>query len=297
MWMAAATPLLMVSALLLVSACAGNAAAEGAGAAPDPSESGPAGGALALRVRQMGGFASPAMYATRLPLVSVYDDGRVINEGPQIDIYPAPALPNVQVLQIDPASVRTLVDKAVAAGVRSGVDLGQPPIADATTTRFTVVTAAGEQTMDVVALVEASDNSPGLTPSQHAARKKLAALLEQLSDVPAMLGSAAPNPSKPYTPSAVAAVAAPYQPANDPATSAQPAVPWPGPALPGATVGEGAQLGCVTVTGAAVDGLLSAARSANAMTPWTWGGKQWSVGLRPLLPDEADCAALRAATS
>lgn len=250
-----------------------------------------------LRVRQTGGFAASSAYLTRLPLVSVYDDGRVVTEGPQIDIYPAPALPNVQVQQIDPAAVQTLVDKAVAAGVHTGADLGQPPIADAMTTRFMVRTGAGEQTVDVLALTEASGPQSGLTDAQRAARAKLAKLLDQLSDLRATLGSAASSPSTPYAPSAVAAVAGPYQAGTDPSMSAQPAVPWPGPALPGEAVGPGAEVGCVTVTGAPLTATLAAARSANALTPWGWGGRQWSVALRPLLPDEADCAALRAATS
>jgi hypothetical protein len=41
--------------------------------------------------------------------------------------------------------------------------------------------------------------------------------------------------------------------------------------------------------------VLAAAKSAKSITPWTSGGRQWTVVFRPLLPDEAGCADLKAA--
>jgi hypothetical protein len=240
----------------------------------------------------MGGFVPPAIHITRLPTVSVYDDGRVITEGAQLAIYPGPALPALQVQQVSPATVTQLVDKAVAAGVKNGADLGQPGVADAPTTRFTVVTKAGEQTVDVVALGEARPEDPSLKPAQQAARAKLAAFLQELTALPD-----GPSPARPYVATAVAAVSRPYTPDTDPNLSAPTAVPWPGPALPGEVLSTGVDLGCVTVTGQQATAVLAAAATANAMTPWTSGGKQWSVSFRPLLPDETDCAGLKAATA
>ena len=51
----------------------------------------------------------------------------------------------------------------------------------------------------------------------------------------------------------------------------------------------------MTVTGAEQDEVLAAAKGANANTPWTSGGKQFTVTFRPLLPDETGCADLKAA--
>jgi hypothetical protein len=270
---------------LLLTACAG-AASEGA--ADQPSEPPAADARPVLQVRQIGGFVAAATNVTRLPLVSVYADGRVITEGPQILIYPAPALPNVQVHRISPAAVDALVDKAVAAGVRSGTDLGHPPVADVPTTRFTVVTDAGPQTVDAIALIEGGDE--GLTPAQKAARAKLSTLLEQLNGTPA--GTA--DNQQQYVPTRLAAVARPYVAADD-GLSAQPAMPWPGPAFPGESLGDGPELGCVTVSGGDVAPMIAAAQKANAATPWSSAGKQWSVVFRPLLPDESGCDDLRAA--
>ena len=283
--------------LALLSACAGTTtAADGpAGGSAAPNASGPAaptGEAPILRVRQMGGFVAPSTHLARLPVVSVYDDGRVITEGPQLAIYPGPALPNLQVQQIPPAAVADLVDKAVAAGVKNGADLGQPGVADAPTTRFTVVTDAGEQTVDAIALREAQSSDPALTAAQKAARAKLAAFLEQLTSLPE--GTSAPQP---YVPTAVSAISATYVPDDDPALSAPSAVTWPGPALPGESLNEGLDVGCITVEGAEAAELLEAAKSANARTPWSSGGKQWAVTFRPMLPDETDCEGLKAATA
>lgn len=289
MWTAAAV------SLLLISACAGKATTDGsAAAAPGETAAARVVAAPVIRVRQSGGFASPSTYLTRLPLVSVYADGRVITQGPQIAIYPGPALPSLQVQQIDPAAVRTLIDKAVAAGVRPGADLGRPPIADALSTRFTVITDAGQQSVEVMGLAEATADQAGLSAAQRAARARLATLLEQLTDVKATLGAAASAEPQQYVPSALVAAARPYSADGVATNSPEPAVPWPGPALPGPLLNPGADVGCVTVAGDTVSGVLSAAGSANAMTPWTWGGRQWSVTLRPLLPDETDCASLKA---
>jgi hypothetical protein len=251
-----------------------------------------AGEAPVLRVRFTGGLVDASRQVTQLPAISVYADGRVITPAPQILIYPGPAMSALQVQQIDPAAVNALVTRAIAAGVRSGADLGQPGVADAPSTRFTVVTAEGTQTVDVVALAEARADDPALTVTQHAARTKLSTLLRELTDLPRTLGTAAAAQSQPYAPTSVAAIARPFTPAADPATGTPKAVAWPGPALPGAALSAGSQVRCVVVTGDALAPLLVAVKAANANTPWTSAGKKWSVALRPMLPEESDCTDL-----
>jgi hypothetical protein len=282
--------------LILLSACARTTATTAAdGTAGTGSSGSVAGEAPVLQVKQTGGFVPSSTHVTRLPTVNVYDDGRVITQGPQIAIYPGPALPSLQVQRIDPAAVDTLIDKAVAAGVKSGADLGRPPVADAPTTRFTAVTKAGTQTVDVIALAEAPAEQSGMTAAQKAGRAKLATLLKELTDLPATLGSAGAAAAEPYVPTALAAVATPFVANDDPVLSGRPAVPWPGPALPGESLGAGLELGCVTVTGDQLVPVLTAARQANTATAWSSGGKQWSVTFRPLLPEETGCEDLKAA--
>ena len=130
--------------VLALAGCAERGTTGGPSAAPSsapPSSEAPAADGLVLRVEHVGGFVTPTTTAARLPLVSVYADGSVITEGPVVLIYPGPALPNVQVAEIDDAAVQDLVDRALAAGVAETSDLGMPPVADAPSTRFTLVTA------------------------------------------------------------------------------------------------------------------------------------------------------------
>ena len=281
----------LLGVLLLATGCA---AQVGSGAAPSgspsPSTSAPSAGSegdLVLQVAHTGGFVMPPTTFARLPLVSVYADGRVITEGPVIAIHPAPALPNLQVAQIDPGRVDDLVQQALDAGVGQDLDYGRPPIADVPSTRFTVVTDEGTEVTEVYALQEGLFPEPdaaGLTDEQVAARDALQHLLADLTAVG--------GPTESYEPESVAAVVTPYAEADD-AAAQQPEVSWPGPPLPGEPLDERLGISCVTASGEAADAVLGAATRANQATPWTSDdGTRWSLLLRPLLPHETGCADL-----
>ncbi len=265
----------VLATVLALTACAG-----GGGDAAAPSSSvAPLPPGLVLQVARTGGFTTPEELASRLPVVSVYGDGRVVTQGAQIEIWPAPALPSVQVTQVDEATVRGLVDRAVAAGVTESGDLGQPPLADAPTTRFTLVTGEGATVRDVYALTETPDDA--VTAEQAEARKRLRGLVEELTSVDGETAE--------YVPQTVAAVVQPHT-GGDPELP-QPDVAWPGPELPGSPLGAG--LGCVSATGQQAADVLAAAAGANVLTPWvTPDGSRWSIAFRPVLPHETGCADL-----
>jgi hypothetical protein len=283
------------AALMLISACARTDA--GAGAAPDESAPAPNGSSpdgpeqagIVLRMIREGGFVPAEQIPGRVPEVSVYADGRIITEGPQIAIYPGPALPNLQVVQASPDRVAELVKQAVAAGVRGGADFGQPGVADAPSTRIDVVVDGQTQSVSVMALNEASPDDPRLTAAQREARTKLAKFAEQLRD----LGNS-PD-AKPYRAERVAALAQPWSAPDDGLPSQPPAVAWPGPALPGEPLSPDVKLGCVTAAGADAAKVLDAAAKASQNTPWTSGPEKYRVTFRPLLPDETGCADLKKA--
>src|SRR4051794_12951762 len=186
--------------LLLLGACARSTSDKGDGTpypyAPDQ---------LVLRVAYTGGFVTPQVLASRLPLVSVYGDGRVLTEGPTPAIYPGPALPNVQVSHIEQSAVQDLVDAALDAGVGDPDDLGSPPVADAPSTRITVSTGLETLETEVYALQEAPEDGGGLSADQLAARSKLVDFLARLNGV-------STGESEPYSPTAVAALASTYLP-------------------------------------------------------------------------------------
>lgn len=279
------------ASLFLLVACA-QEGGDGTPRADTPADRDP--DTVALRVEYTGGFTTPGDSVGRLPIVTVYGDGRAIFQGPQPAIYPGPALPNLQVIKISSADVDKLVDRALDAGVGTAKDLGQPPVADAPTTRFVVDTAGGPATTEVYALQDDPGEGSGLTADQVAARGKLRDLLTAVADLNSTLG-VPPGSEEQYKPSVLAAIASPYV-APDPATigKEQPTVDWPGPALPGASIGGGLDTGCVTVTGTEAADVLAAAAKANAATPWNSEGRKWTVIIRPLLPDEKDCGDLTA---
>lgn len=282
---------------LLIAFSAGCATAAdaggGTGVDADPTSGSPyQNNDLVIRVSFVGGFVPAETIPTRLPLLSVYGDGRVITEGPQIEIFPPPALPNLQLQKIAAGDVSTLVDLAVKAGVGQKVDYGQPGVTDMPSTRFVVLTKDGLKTTEVYALSIEDGYVGGLTPEQKAARRTIEKLLNSLNDLEKTLGAGKVTTAEPYAPEAIAAVAGPYvQP--DPNQPRQPEKAWPGPALPGESMGAGLNLGCVSATGEEAARILAAAKNANTLTPWRSNEKLYSVTFRPLLPDEHSCADLR----
>ncbi len=278
--------------LLGVTACAQRTGPAGPPAAPPGADLPSAADALVLRVEHVGGFTTPEGQAARLPIVSVYADGRTILQGPVPAIYPAFAWPNIQVLDIGTEGVRQLADRALAAGVAESLDLGTPPLADVPTTRFTLGTEDGTHVREVYGLSEtAGMPDPGLTDEQVAARQRLQELLTELTDLG--IAETPEEVPQPWTPAAVAAVVRPWTaPEEDIAQGLSPEpVPWPGPALPGEQIRPG--IGCAVATGEQATAVIDAAGQANVLTPWsTPDGAVWSVSFRPRLPDESGCADL-----
>lgn len=283
--------MLPAAVLLLAATACGNAHAASSEATIDPDT-------IAIRVDQLTGL-QPAD-ATRLPLLVVYGDGRVLTEKPPRG---RAALPTILQRRISTAAVRALVDRATQVRAGAPTDFGKPPAADATATRFTVTTSAGVRITEVAGL--ADDSIGGLTAAQRKARKAAQGLLAALTDLPATLGADAVGPAETYVPTGIAAVATPWNgycaspppgvklphPCGDEPAGSK-ARPWPGPALPGKQISAGTPIPCVTVTGHAATALLTAARTAVPTTPWASGGSQWRASLRPLLPGESGCADL-----
>ncbi|KUL37632.1 MULTISPECIES: hypothetical protein [Actinoplanes] len=285
--------------LILMAGCARPDTAGEAGSASVATEpitesaSAPAGDpAVLIRIAQEGGFVPAQFVYSRIPQLTVYADGRVITEGPVPAIAPGPALPNLQVLKLTPARAQQWADDALKAGVKTGADLGQPGVADIPDTVITATSGGKTETVRVMALDHAQATDPNLSAAQQAARAKLRAYVEELNKLTVETGSPA---SESYRPAELAALAWPYVAGDDGLN--QPAQAWPGPALPGEELPPaGTGLTCVAVSGDAAGTVWAAAEKANQRTPWTSGGKQYSVTFRPLLPDETGgCAALKEA--
>lgn len=295
--------LLVCAAAVVLAGCgqaAPTAAVSPTAASPTGSDRAPTPDAPVLRVEDAGGSADPSASLARLPAVSVYADGRVVTEAGPAATPPGgapPALPALAVHDVGTEGVARLVRLARDAGAGTDAILGRPGIADATTTRFTVMIDGAEATTEAYALRESvgQTGAPGpdlapagdLTAAQVAERRSLSDLRDALTDVGATLGADA-GPAAPYQPSALAVLAAPLVPTTD---GDQQVVPWPGPALPGAPTGASGAT-CVVAQGAALGRALSAAGDADVTRTWSWGGSPWALTFRPLLPDEHRCADL-----
>jgi hypothetical protein len=274
--------------LFLLSACANANATDGGAMIPSSGSSSSAvpsaSDELVLRVATGGGFAGNRGQIGKIPQVSIYGDGRVLSQAPEPAIYPGPAMSSVQVQIAPPATVDELIATGQAL-LATGTDAGRPGLADGTTTTITVK----GKTISVYALNEAQANDPAFSPAQRTLRSGLAAFAEKLTQLPTAAGMPA---AQPYEPTAVAVLANPFTQPADGLPSKPAAQPWPGPALPGAYLNEGAKQGCFIASGETLKKVLPVAQTAKQNTPWTSGPATWSVKFRPMLPDETGCGDL-----
>jgi hypothetical protein len=285
-------------ALWLVAGLLGGCSAA---ATPTPSPS-PRGGVdhpsgardLVLRYETTGGFVPREWLLSSYPTISVYGDGTVITQGPQIAIYPGPALPNLLATRITETGLQRLLALAADAGLLGAdAQFDAIGIADAGTAQFTVVAGGTRHTISAYALSESQDL--GLAPAVAAQRVRLRAFVSRLGDLHASLGPEQVGAEASYRFSAVRLYVQPAVPPDD--GLVQPVIAWP-LAAPLATFGESAQPGtgsdlrCGVVSGADLDMLRPQLMKANQLTPWRSGGRNFSVTMRVLLPDESGCPAI-----
>jgi hypothetical protein len=179
------------------------------------------------------------------------------------------------------------VDELLAAAAQAGL-LGEPPdlgtgdrlpIADAATTRVTVVVDGEEHVVEAYALEIGPDElrNAGLTDAQVAARRRLGDFVTTVAQV------ATPVADTPYDPERYRIQSSP---APDPAGQEVPPneVAWP------AGVPEPVDGQCTAVAGDAATALEAALPQATEITRWLLGDRALSLLVRPVLPHEPDCA-------
>ena len=99
---------------------------------------------VVLRIGYEGGFVPIEQAFLNLPMLLVTGDGRLIVQGPQIEIYPGPLLPNMQVRTISEAGIQQLLDMAAEHGLLTDREYTNPTnIADAPDT-VVVINANGD---------------------------------------------------------------------------------------------------------------------------------------------------------
>ena len=299
------TPIRMLG-LALVAFVAVACTGTGAGGTGEPSASAPGNGGdisyptgaedLVVRFRYVGGFAPPSAHLLDMPVVSVYGDGTVIVPGPQLMIYPGPALPNLQRATITPAGMQILLAAARDAGLLgpdAHYDLGG--IMDASTAEFTLIAEGRVHTVSAYALMESGGREPEMPgtndPAVADARARLSLFRGQLGSLEALL-DAEIGPWTPFEPESVQLLVTAGAPDDGQGLVQQP-IAWPldadlatfGDPLP--VLMEGQR--CGVVAGADLDTLWPLLGEANALTPWTDGDAAFGIAVRPLLPSETGC--------
>lgn len=280
---------LLVPALIL-SACGrlnDNDGGGGAGGIEHPAGA----DQLVLRVATGGGFV-PIEYNLRaLPGLSLFGDGRLIVEGPVIEIYPGPAMPNLQVSRLTEEGIQAILEEARKAGLL-GPDKSYdyPCVADLPTTTFTVVAEGRTHSVSAYALGFEGEDMGQCGDVDVEARTKLLEFSQKVGDVRSWLPEGSVGPEEEYTPTEMRVYVQTYR--GDPELE-QPSIVWPlGSSL--AAFGEPdpnlSEVRCGVVGGEDLLVLLPEARSANQLTPWTSDhGAQHGLIFRPLLPDEHSC--------
>ena len=247
---------------------------------------------LVLRIATGGGFVPVEFNLRSLPGISIYGDGRMIVEGPVIEIYPGPAMPNLQVRQLTEEAVQALLRQARVAGLL-GADatFDYPCVTDLPTTTFTVVAEGRTHTVSAYALgfTEAPEE-PAQCPGVDAeARQALYDFEVKIGDLASWLPEGSFGPEEPFEPSEMRVYVLPYR--GDPELE-QPPVDWP--ILPeldrfGEPDANMTDVRCGVVAGDDLSTLLPEAQSANQLTPWVSDSGEFALVFRPLLPDEHTC--------
>jgi hypothetical protein len=279
---------LLAASATLMTGCA-EAPSQGPAALPPAIGHPPGAGDLLLRWAYEGGFTPVDHHLTSLPEFSLYGDGRIVRPGPQIEVYPGPALPSLEVVSVDEAGVGLILDAAFRAGLDTMGDLsdmGTVGVADAPDTVFTVRAGGVDRQVRVYALSEAGGATPGMPASEAAARERLLRFIDRLGSLERWLPEGSIGPATPFEPEGARIYVTRYR--GEPELP-QPELAWPLAAqLALGDAGGGPR--CIVVTGPDwIDRLRPVAERATQLTPWTSGGRRYALAFRPLLPDESGC--------
>ncbi len=289
-----------INAAVVVLGLVAAACAKGPGAgSPSPSAgssySYPTGSdQVVVRIDSGGGFISPDVTLTQLPSYSLMGDGAAITPGAVPAIYPGPAMaPMFQQTYSGPA-IEKILQLAKTDGLmgptKDYTNLGSIGIADAPTTTITVVADGQTHTFHFYALGELGGTKPPqMSQAEFDARTGALDFSKKTADA-SWLPAGSVGQSQTYEPTGIRVYSKAYQ--ADP-NMTEPAVDWPlSPDLAqfGQPVsGAGEPMRCGVVTGSDLATLLPLVEKANQLTPWTSGGKEYTLLFRPLLPDETGC--------
>jgi len=184
-------PVLVVAALGF-AACGGDSDSPAGGDSLPPVADGyqhPIGADdVVIEYAEVGGFVPREFAFRQTPNVLISGNGRVFTPGAQIEIYPGPLLPAVQVQPITEEGIQAILAAADEAGLFQQVVYEQPTdIADASTARVTINVNGETFVHEAYALGLAfpGEGSEEVTPE----RQALAGFVAQLNDLAGLVGA------------------------------------------------------------------------------------------------------------
>lgn len=248
---------------------------------------------LVLQITNTGGFVPQEYLLSQLPVASLYGDGRLIVEGPQIAIFPPPALPNLLVTRLNAEGMQTILARAEGVGLLNGDQVYDDLTSVVTDVGYTnfYTNAGGATSLVSVYALGFEDDS---VPSEHQELfRELASFLDfVLAASTSMPGSSIDEPQAPYRFEQLRVYSMPVteEVPGDPEVGAE-EVAWP-LSTPLSELGEPARLEgtrCFVIEGADLQTLLPYLEAANTETRWESDGQLYVLFVRPLLPDEHGC--------
>lgn len=267
-------PVVLLALTLLLSACGASSGslAEDLKLNEDPES-------ILLSVTSAGGFVPIEFMVNQGPYLVLTRGGGLINQGPQIEIYPGPLLANWQVSQLDEESMLFVLEELDAIGFD---EIGQVEnddatgVADAPITTVRFYNQDGEHSFAVYALGISEESTDSRVP-----------ILANLVD---RLGTFSSSSSTTYEPEAIQVVAGLGAGEIDEVVAN--VREWPLPNSFDDMTDIGFDWRCATFAGDQAQGLLDEFAQANQATRWTLGETEYQILVRPLFPNEEPCAQL-----
>jgi hypothetical protein len=235
-----------------------------------------------VRIEQTGGMMPPWETLRWYPSVAFYADGRLITQGPQVELYPGPALPSLVVTHFSQDAIDQVLQWAAQAGLQGPDRQLGPMILDAGSTVFTVVHAAG--TTHHTSVTDLSANDPEIGA--------LRQFQDVMSNLRQWLADDVASDETPYLFDRLRVISFPADLASLPDPQFAQTVDWPlsSPATRGQSWGEPADYRCWELTGDDLETVRALFSQANELTLYRADDDvTYQFSLHPLLPDDEAC--------
>ena len=207
---------------------------------------------MVIEYSELSGFTTREYAFQQPPVVIISGDGRVFTTGPQIEIYPGPALPNIQVGTITEEAVQQLLSIADTGGLFADVDYTEESmVADASTATVTI-NVDGESWVHSAYALGMDEPGKPVSPERAALREFTA----QLSDLAGTVGADQLGPVDAFVPENYLIQATEVATPSTTADGLEPTiVDWP--ATAGVALADAAE--CAVVAADAVGDLFTTA--------------------------------------